>query len=182
MIRGLQQIALVQHDLTRAILTVPDFPRPGVAFKDITPVLQDPALFARTTAALSAPWQTEGITHVLAIESRGFLFGAPVAQHLRAALVPVRKPGKLPRARITESYTLEYGTDTLECHADAIGPGARVLIVDDVLATGGTAAAVVRLVGRAGATLVGISAVIDLSFLPWRSALNGIRAETLVHF
>jgi len=97
------------------------------------------------------------------------------------ALVPVRKPGKLPRARITESYTLEYGTDTLESHADAIGSGARVLIVDDVLATGGTAAAVVRLVGRAGATLGGIAAVIDLSFLPWRS-LDGIRAETLVRF
>lgn len=169
-------------DLAAAIRTVPDFPTPGVAFKDITPVLADPALFRRTTAALAAPWRDAGITHVLAIESRGFLFGATVAQHLGVPLVPVRKPGKLPRARITESYTLEYGTDTLECHADAIGSGARVLIVDDVLATGGTAAAVARLVARTGATLGGIAAVIDLSFLPWRSALDGLRAETLVRF
>ncbi|MFN5154386.1 MAG: adenine phosphoribosyltransferase [Gemmatimonadota bacterium] len=169
-------------DLTRAILTVPDFPRPGVSFKDITPVLHDPALFRRTTTALAEPWRSAGITHVLAIESRGFLFGAPVAQHLGAALVPVRKPGKLPRARITESYALEYGADTLECHADALGAGDRVLIVDDVLATGGTAAAVVRLVARTGATLAGIAAVIDLSFLPWRTALAGVRAETLVRY
>ena len=169
-------------DLTRAILTVPDFPRPGVAFKDITPVLHDPGLFLRTTTALAAPWRSAGVTHVLAIESRGFLFGAPVAQHLGAALVPVRKPGKLPRTRITESYALEYGTDTLECHSDALRADDRVLIVDDVLATGGTAAAVTRLVTRAGATLVGISAVIDLSFLPWRTALDGVRAETLVRY
>jgi adenine phosphoribosyltransferase len=169
-------------DLARAILTVPDFPRAGVAFKDITPVLHDSGLFARTTAALAAPWRGAGISHVLAIESRGFLFGAPVAQHLGAALVPVRKPGKLPRARIAESYTLEYGTDTLACHADALGAGDRALIVDDVLATGGTAAAVVRLVARTGATLGGVSAVIDLSFLPWRTALDGVRTETLVRF
>jgi len=169
-------------DLTRAILTVPDFPRPGVSFKDITPVLHDPALFRRTTTALAEPWRPAGITHVLAIESRGFLFGAPVAQHLGAALVPVRKPGKLPRARISESYALEYGADTLECHADALGAGDRVLIVDDVLATGGTAAAVVRLVARTGATLTGVAAVIDLSFLPWRTALAGVRAETLIRF
>ena len=131
-------------DLAAAIQTVPDFPTPGIAFKDITPVLADVALFRRTTAALAAPWRTAGITHVLAIESRGFLFGAPVAQHLGVPLVPVRKPGKLPRARVRETYALEYGTDALELHADAIGAGACVLIVDDVLATGGTAAAVVR--------------------------------------
>lgn len=168
--------------LLTTILTVSDFPRPGVSFKDITPVLHDPALFLRTTTALAAPWQSAGITHVLAIESRGFLFGAPVAQHLGAALVPVRKPGKLPRARLTESYALEYGTDTLECHVDALGAGDRALVIDDVLATGGTAAAVVRLVARTGATLAGIAAVIDLSFLPWRTALMGVRTETLVRY
>lgn len=169
-------------DLAAAIKTVPDFPSPGVAFKDITPVLADPALFQRTTAALAAPWHAAGITHVLAIESRGFLFGAPVAQHLGVPLVPVRKPGKLPRARVRETYALEYGTDALELHADAIGPTARVLIVDDVLATGGTAAAVVRLAERCGATVGGLAAVIDLSFLPWRTALAGRRAETLVTY
>jgi adenine phosphoribosyltransferase len=175
-------LVTIATDLTRAILTAPDFPKPGVSFKDITPVLQDPALFLRTTSALAAPWRSAGITHVLAIESRGFLFGAPVAQHLGAALVPVRKPGKLPRARLTESYALEYGTDTLECHADALRAGDHVLIVDDVLATGGTAAAVARLVARTGATLAGIAAVIDLSFLPWRTALSGVRIETLVRY
>lgn len=169
-------------DLAAAIQTVPDFPSPGIAFKDITPVLADPALFRRTTAALAAPWQRAGITHVLAIESRGFLFGAPVAQQLGVPLVPVRKPGKLPRARVRETYALEYGTDALELHADAIGPGASVLIVDDVLATGGTAAAVVRLTERCGASVGGLAAVIDLSFLPWRTALSGVRAETLVRY
>ena len=169
-------------ELSAAIPTVPDFPTPGIAFKDITPVLADPELFQRTTAALAAPWRDAGITHVLAIESRGFLFGAPVAQHLGVPLVPVRKPGKLPRARVRESYALEYGTDALELHADAIGPGARVLIVDDVLATGGTAAAVVRLAERCGATVGGLAAVIDLSFLPWRTALAGRHAETLVTY
>lgn len=167
-------------DLAAAIRTVPDFPTPGVAFKDITPVLADPALFRRTTMALAAPWRDAGITQVLAIESRGFLFGAPVAQHLGVPLVPVRKPGKLPRTRVRESYALEYGTDALELHADAIGPGARVLIVDDVLATGGTAAAVVRLAERCGAAVGGLAVVIDLSFLPWRTALVGRRVETLV--
>lgn len=169
-------------DLAAAIRTVPDFPTPGVAFKDITPVLADPTLFRRTTAALAAPWRGAGITHVLAIESRGFLFGAPVAQHLGVPLVPVRKPGKLPRARVRESYALEYGTDALELHADAIGSGACVLIVDDVLATGGTAAAVVRLAERCGAAVGGLAVVIDLSFLPWRAALAGRRAETLVAY
>lgn len=169
-------------DLAAAIQTVPDFPSPGIAFKDITPVLADAALFRRTTEALAAPWRGAGITHVLAIESRGFLFGAPVAQHLGVPLVPVRKPGKLPRARVRETYALEYGTDALELHADAVGPGARVLVVDDVLATGGTAAAVLRLAERCGASIAGLAAVIDLSFLSWRDALAGRRVETLVRY
>jgi adenine phosphoribosyltransferase len=168
--------------LTAAIRDVPDFPKPGVNFKDITPVLQDPALFADVTAALALPWKGKGITHVLAIESRGFLFGAPVAQHLGAALVPVRKPGKLPHARVTEHYVLEYGEDAVEVHADALDAKSLVLIVDDVLATGGTAAATRRLAHRLGAGVAGISAVIDLSFLPWRKALVGTHVETLVRF
>ena len=168
--------------LTAAIRDVPDFPKPGVTFKDITPVLQDPALFGDVTAALAAPWRGKGITHVLAIESRGFLFGAPVAQHLGAALVPVRKPGKLPHARVTEHYVLEYGEDAVEVHADALDAKSLVLIVDDVLATGGTAAATRRLAHRLGAGVAGIAAVIDLSFLPWRKALAGTHVETLVRF
>jgi adenine phosphoribosyltransferase len=168
--------------LTAAIRDVPDFPKTGVNFKDITPVLQDPALFADVTAALALPWKGKGITHVLAIESRGFLFGAPVAQHLGAALVPVRKPGKLPHARVTEHYVLEYGEDAVEVHADALDAKSLVLIVDDVLATGGTAAATRRLAHRLGAGVAGISAVIDLSFLPWRKALAGTHVETLVRF
>lgn len=168
--------------LTSTIRDVPDFPKPGVVFKDITPVLHDPALFADVTAALAAPWKGKGITHVLAIESRGFLFGAPVAQHLGAALVPVRKPGKLPSAHLTEHYALEYGEDAVEVHTDAIDSRSLVLIVDDVLATGGTAAATRRLAHRLGAGVAGIGVVIDLSFLPWRRALAGVHVETLVSF
>lgn len=168
--------------LQAAIIDVPDFPKPGVGFKDITPVLHDPVLFRRVTDAIAAAWRPEGITHVLAIESRGFLFGAPVAQALGAALVPLRKPGKLPRERVSERYALEYGTDALELHADAVGAGARALIVDDVLATGGTAAAAVRLAERCGATVAGVAVVIDLSFLPWRQALNGRIVQALVRY
>ena len=168
--------------LRAAIRDVPDFPKPGVSFKDITPVLKDPVLFADVTAALAAPWKGKGITHVLAIESRGFLFGAPVAQHLGAALVPVRKPGKLPHTRVTERYALEYGEDAVEVHADAIDADSLVLIVDDVLATGGTAAATRRLVHRLGAGVAGISAVMELSYLPWRKALAGTPVETLLSY
>lgn len=168
--------------LRTTIRDVPDFPKPGIAFKDITPVLHDPGLFADVTAALAAPWKGKGITHVLAIESRGFLFGAPVAQHLGAALVPVRKPGKLPSAHLTERYALEYGEDAVEIHTDAIDRQSLVLIVDDVLATGGTAAATRRLAHRLGAGVAGIGVVIDLSFLPWRTALAGVHVETLVSY
>lgn len=168
--------------LAATIRDVADFPKPGVMFKDITPVLHDAALFAEVTAAMAAPWRGKGITHVLAVESRGFLFGAPVAQHLHAALVPVRKAGKLPSARVSEQYALEYGSDTIEVHADALDADSLVLIVDDVLATGGTAAATRRLAHRLGAGVAGVAAVIDLSFLPWRDTLAGLHAETLVSF
>jgi adenine phosphoribosyltransferase len=168
--------------LASTIRDVPDFPKPGVLFKDITPVLHDPALFADVTAAMARPWQGKGITHVLAIESRGFLFGGPVAQHLGASLVPVRKAGKLPHAHVTEHYALEYGEDAVEIHADAIDAKSLVLIVDDVLATGGTAAATRRLAHRLGAGVAGIAVVIDLAFLPWRKTLAGVQVETLVSF
>lgn len=168
--------------LRSTIRDVPDFPKPGVVFKDITPVLHDPALFADVTDALAAPWKGKGITHVLAIESRGFLFGAPVAQHLGAALVPVRKPGKLPAAHLTEHYSLEYGEDAVEVHTDALGSHALALIVDDVLATGGTAAATRRLAHRCGAGVAGISVVMDLAFLPWRKALDGVAVTSLLTY
>lgn len=168
--------------LKSAIRDVPDFPKPGIIFKDITPVLHDPALFAEVTAAMAAPWRGKGITHVLAIESRGFLFGAPVAQHLGASLVPVRKPGKLPAAHLTERYALEYGSDAVEIHTDAIDARSLVLIVDDVLATGGTASATRRLAHRLGAGVAGLGVVIELEFLPGRAALAGVHVESLVRF
>lgn len=170
-------------DLAREVLAalrdVPDFPRPGILFKDITPVLGDPALFARTTHALADAFRAERVSHVAAIESRGFLFGAPVAQHLGAGLIPLRKPGKLPARRHREEYALEYGTDALEVHADACSAGARVLVVDDVLATGGTAAAACRLVERTGATVVGCAFLLSLDFLPGRAALSGRKVEAV---
>jgi adenine phosphoribosyltransferase len=170
------------QDLKATIRDVPDFPKPGVVFKDITPVLGDARLFEEATEAMAAPFDAEAITHVVAIESRGFIFGAPVAQRLGAAFVPVRKPGKLPAARVREEYTLEYGTDALEMHSDALGRRARVLIVDDVLATGGTAAATCRLVERAKGVVAGLSFVIVLEFLNGRGRLTGRRIETLVSY
>src|SRR5215471_17932411 len=137
--------------LRSVVRDVPDFPKPGIIFKDITPVLLDPELFRAATEAMATPFADVGITRVVAIESRGFLFGAPLAQRLGVGLVPVRKPGKLPSARQRVQYDLEYGTDALEMHADAISARDRVLIVDDVLATGGTAEAAGRLVRTQGA-------------------------------
>lgn len=167
-------------DIQAAIRDVPDFPKPGIMFKDITPVLLDPVLFGRVIEALAAPFAADGVTHVVAIESRGFILGAPVALRLGAGLVPMRKPGKLPAAREREDYALEYGSDALEMHTDAVAPGARVLIVDDVLATGGTAAAACRLVERVGASVVGLSVLLTLEFLAGRDELAGRRLETLV--
>lgn len=161
---------------------VPDFPRPGILFKDITPLLGDAQLFRDITDAIAAPWARAGITHVAAIESRGFLLGAPVAQRLGAALVPVRKPGKLPAAAVRESYALEYGSDTLEMHADAMPAGARVLVVDDVLATGGTAAAACALVERVDALVQGVGLLLELGALNGRSRLADRRITTLVTF
>ena len=159
--------------LRATVREVPDFPKPGILFKDITPILGDALLFAEATNAMAQPWRDTGITHVVAIESRGFLFGAPMAQALGTGLVPVRKPGKLPARTIREDYALEYGTDALEMHADALGPGGRVLVVDDVLATGGTAGAAIALVERSGALVAGVSVFIDLRFLGGPARLPG---------
>jgi adenine phosphoribosyltransferase len=168
--------------LRAAIRDVPDFPKPGILFKDITPVLSDPALFRLATEAMAAPWTEAGITHVAAIESRGFILGGPIAQRLDAGFIPVRKPGKLPYRRERVEYALEYGTDSLEIHADACGSEARVLIVDDVLATGGTAAAAARLVEQVGAPVAGFAFLIELTFLKGRDRLEGYDLFTLVDY
>lgn len=159
-------------DIAALIADVPDFPKPGVTFKDITPLLSSPAGFAATVDALAAS-APAGIDVVCGMEARGFIFGAPVALALGASFVPVRKPGKLPREVVETTYDLEYGTETLAIHADAITPGARVLIVDDVLATGGTVAATADLVRRLGGSLVSVSVVMELAFLGPRAVLAG---------
>jgi adenine phosphoribosyltransferase len=161
---------------------VPDFPKPGIVFKDITPVLADPALFWRVTQAIAAPFAGQGITHVVAIESRGFILGAPVAQALGAGFIPVRKPGKLPHRTVREEYALEYGTDALEMHHGALDGSRGVLVVDDVLATGGTAAATCRLIERSGARVAACAFLIELGFLRGRSKLEGRRVHALVAF
>ena len=172
----------IAADLRRAVRDVPDFPKRGILFKDITPVLLDAALFARATAALAAPFAGQGITHVVSVESRGFILGAPVAQALGASFVPVRKPGKLPSQTVREEYALEYGTDALEMHADALDGARHVLVVDDVLATGGTAAATCRLVERAGAHVSACTFLIELTFLNGRAALEGRHVEALLTY
>ncbi|GAC1652955.1 MAG: adenine phosphoribosyltransferase [Gemmatimonadaceae bacterium] len=161
---------------------IADFPRPGILFKDITPLLSNAELFARTTDAMAAPFSSDLITHVVAVESRGFILGGPVAQRLGAGFVPVRKPGKLPSGRRSVTYALEYGTDVLEVHSDALVSGDRVLVVDDVLATGGTANATCELVEGAGATVVGCTFLAVLTTLPGVARLASRRFHRLVAY
>jgi adenine phosphoribosyltransferase len=169
-------------DLKRAIREVPNFPKPGIGFKDITPVLLDARLFESAVNLMAAPYAEARISRVVSIESRGFIFGAPIALRLGAGLVPIRKPGKLPGATRRVEYGLEYGTDAVEMHHDAVGPSDRVLVVDDVLATGGTAAAAAQLVGGTGGAVVGFSFLIELDFLKGRQRLQGRRVEALLHY
>jgi adenine phosphoribosyltransferase len=170
-------------DAVRArIRDVPDFPSKGIVFKDITPVLADPALFRQVIDALAERWRGEGITKVVGIESRGFLFAAPLAYALGAGLTIARKPGKLPWETIREAYALEYGENALELHVDAVGRGERVLVVDDVLATGGTAAAVGRLVARQGGALAGYAFLVELGFLGGIKLLGGGNVQSLLKF
>ncbi|MHB8329072.1 MAG: adenine phosphoribosyltransferase [Acidimicrobiales bacterium] len=151
---------------------VADFPRPGVVFKDITPVLADARAFAASVSWMAGAFDG-AVDKVVAVEARGFILGGPVAYALGAGLVPVRKVGKLPAATVAEGYTLEYGESTLEMHVDALAPGDRVLVVDDVIATGGTALATIALIRRAGATLVGVVALLELGALGGRARLAG---------
>ena len=172
--------ATLERDLTDALRTIPDFPKPGISFKDITPVLADPSLFRRATDAMAEPFMTAGITHVVAVESRGFILGAPVAQRLGAGFVPVRKVGKLPFRTERVEYALEYGTDRLEIHVDACSPSSRVLVVDDVLATGGTAAATCRLVEQVRGHVVGCSFLLAIGALRGADALSVRRVHILL--
>src|SRR5262249_41290134 len=160
-------------DLTPFIRDVPDFPKPGIVFKDITPLLRSPQALDYVSNALAEPFRDKGITSVVAIESRGFIFGTGVARVLNAGLVPVRKPGKLPWKTRTHEYTLEYGSGALEIHDDALTPSDRALIIDDVLATGRPPAAAAACgVGDLGAAIAGIGMVIELSFLKGREKLD----------
>jgi adenine phosphoribosyltransferase len=158
-------------DLKGAVRTVPDFPEPGIQFKDITPILADPALLRFAVERLAAPFEDAGLDAVLGIESRGFILGAMLADHLGIGFVPVRKAGKLPAATVSRTYDLEYGTDTVEMHADALPAGARVLVHDDVIATGGTAAATAGLVRDVEAEVAGYAFLIELGFLKGREQL-----------
>ena len=169
-------------DLSAYIRDVPDFPKKGIMFKDITPLLRSPEALQYTVEELAKPFKAKKITRVAAIESRGFIFGSCVARLLGAGFVPIRKPGKLPWTTRRNEYVLEYGTDALEIHDDALGKDDRVLLIDDVLATGGTAAAASCLVRESGAELIGVAMVIELSFLNGRMKLNGIPVHSLITY
>jgi adenine phosphoribosyltransferase len=168
--------------LRAAIRDVPDFPKPGVVFKDITPLLQNADLFKSAIERLAGPFRRKGITHVATIESRGFIFGAPVAYELGAGVIPIRKKGKLPSQTVATTFQLEYGTDTLEMHTDSLDASSRVLVIDDVLATGGTAKASCELIEKLQATVAGLSFVIELEFLHGREKLGGYEVLSLIRF
>ncbi len=169
-------------DLAKLIRDVPDFPQKGILFKDITPLLGDPEAFREAVDALVARYVGHKIDKVVAIESRGFLLGAPLAYKLGAGLVPVRKPGKLPAETTTIEYSLEYGTNRLQIHLDAIQPGQKVLLVDDLLATGGSARAAIELVERLGGVIVGLAFLVELEFLRGMEKLQGYEVYSLIRF
>jgi adenine phosphoribosyltransferase len=168
--------------LRRLIRDIPDFPKPGILFRDVTPLLLDPAALRAAVEAVAAPFRDARVDRVLGIESRGFLLGPAVALHLGAGFGLVRKGGKLPWNTHRVDYTLEYGSDAVEMHTDAVEPGQRVLVVDDLIATGGTAAAAVELVRRAGGTCVGASFLIELSALGGRAQLDGVPVHAVITY
>ncbi|MDF7660494.1 adenine phosphoribosyltransferase [Erwiniaceae bacterium L1_54_6] len=175
-----QQLELIKN----SIKSIPDYPKPGILFRDVTSLMEDPQAYAASIAILVERYRDKGITKVVGTEARGFLFGAPVALGLGVGFVPVRKPGKLPRATYSESYELEYGTDTLELHQDAIQPGDVVLVVDDLLATGGTIEATVKLIRRAGGEVKDAAFIINLFDLSGEARLKamGLDCFSLVNF
>jgi adenine phosphoribosyltransferase len=171
-----------QQELKTWVRNVPDFPKPGIVFRDITTVLGEPARLRTVVQAMWEPFSNQGVSAIVAVEARGFIFGSTMAYLGSCSFVPVRKPGKLPCATLKQEYALEYGTDAIEVHADAIRPGERVLIVDDLLATGGTAVATMRLIEKLGGQVVGLSFFIELGFLKGRDALSGYRVHSLLQY
>jgi len=169
-------------ELKSFIRDIPDFPKPGIIFKDITPLLGDTAAFAQTIDLLCGRLKSEDFDVIVPVESRGFLFGAPLAYQMRKPLVPVRKPGKLPAATYSIEYSLEYGENTMEIHADGIQRGQKALLLDDLLATGGTMAATARLVERSGGVVAGIAVVIELTDLNGRALLEGYDLISLIQY
>ncbi|MDX2275851.1 MAG: adenine phosphoribosyltransferase [Hyphomonadaceae bacterium] len=171
-------------NLDHFVRAIPDYPKPGILFRDITPLLGDPHAFTAVIARLAAPFAGQGVTKIVGIEARGFILGGAVAHQLGAGFAPARKPGKLPWRKHAESYALEYGMDALEMHEDAVGAGDRVLLVDDLIATGGTAGAAIALVERLGASLAGLTVVIDLPSLGGAQALRtqGVRVERILSY
>ncbi len=168
--------------LKASIREVPDFPKPGIGFKDISTLLKDPDRLREALDAFEERWKGEKIDRIVGVESRGFIFGAALADRLGVGFVPVRKPGKLPAETHRQEYELEYGTDALEIHRDALDPGSRVLIVDDLLATGGTAEATARLVEAVGAEVAGLAFLVNLTFLSGASRLEGYTTQFLVEY
>ncbi|MEQ8470511.1 MAG: adenine phosphoribosyltransferase [Marinoscillum sp.] len=173
---------MISDKLSKTIRDVPDFPKPGILFKDITPVLADPSLSAEVSSEFFNYWKDRGVEAVVGIESRGFIYGLQLAQQLGVPFIPVRKAGKLPFKTIKHSYDLEYGSAEIEIHTDAISAGQKVLIHDDLLATGGTAKAAAELIGKIGGEVVGFSFLVELSFLNGSKALNGAEVHSLVSF
>ncbi len=172
--------ALTPADLQAAIRNIPDFPKPGIQFKDITPVLADPRLFAASIDLLTANFKTSAVDAVVGIDARGFIFAAAAAVKLKAGFIPVRKKGKLPYRTIEQTYDLEYGTNTIAIHTDAVKAGNRVLLIDDLLATGGTAEAAALLLEKIGAKILEIDFLIELSFLHGREKLKRFPVRSLV--
>ncbi len=169
-------------DLKSYIRSIPDFPKPGILFRDITPLLAAPEAFQHAIDALADHYRDAGIHSVLAAEARGFIFAAPLALALRARFIPIRKPGKLPFDTLSFRYELEYGTDALEMHSDAISRGERVLMVDDLLATGGTMEACIKIVEQVGGVVVGAAFIIELDFLQARKRLAPVEVFSLLHY
>jgi len=177
---GTSQSPSLPERLSARLRVVPDFPSKGIMFQDVTPVLADAELFAAAIDAMVEPWRGEGVTHVAGVESRGFIFAAPVALALGAGFVVIRKPGKLPWKRLSQEYQLEYGVDRLEIHEDACPQGSRVLVIDDVLATGGTAAAACALIEAVGATVVGCQFLLAIRSLEGRQRIAERTVRVLV--
>lgn len=175
---------MADFDFESRIVSIPDYPEPGIIFKDITPLFADPDALDAAVDAIAAHFADAGVTKIVAPEARGFMIGAPIAYKLGVGFIPARKPGKLPRATVSVSYELEYGTDTLEIHEDAIEPGDRILLIDDLIATGGTLSAVAKLVQQMGAEIAGYGCILELDALKPREVLdpNGTTdIFTLIH-